>query len=77
MNEGDVIAFAQSHGWDGAKKIPRSFLGCDVWAGTMKDADPENPPEIGLPLVILVKEGSIRCATADETLVWMSSQSDS
>ena len=77
MNENDVISFAQSQGWDGAKKIPRPFLGCEVWEGTLKDVDPENPPEIGLPLVLLVKEDSIRCATADETLVWMSPQSDS
>ena len=76
MDKSNIIEFANSYGWDGARKAPRPFLGCEVWEGTLKDVDPKNPPEIGLPLVLLVEENTIRCATVDETLVWMSYQSD-
>ena len=76
MTDSGIVAFAKAQGWDGARKMRRRFLGCEVWEGVLEHADPANPPAVGLPLVILVDGDVIRAATVDETFAWMGCRSD-
>lgn len=67
MGINKVRAYAKSNGWDGIVPEPQ-WNGYNVYSRKFSDAGRNDMVCVGLPLVILEKEGKIRMSTPSEAL---------
>ena len=67
MTQDKILQFAKAQGYDGAE-YDSKWHAYDVYQPTF---DGVEIPMIGLPFVILVKDGAIRMSTKDEAFEYL------
>ena len=70
MNLQSIIEFAKQQGYDDVAPLGQ-WRGYDCYEPILNTADEEYPAATGLPLLILVKDDTIRMSTAEEAFAQM------